>query len=53
MIIPSFDLSSEVDKQEVRNAVDQAQRELRTRFDLKGIDAEITFEENGILLTAP
>ena len=53
MIIPSFDLSSEVDKQEVRIAVDQAQRGLRTRFDLKGIDAEITFEENGILLAAP
>jgi len=37
----------------VRNAVDQAQRELRTRFDFKGVEAEIVFEESGILLSAP
>src|SRR5262245_27095041 len=33
--MPSFDVVSEVDRQEVRNAVDQAQRELATRFDFK------------------
>ena len=37
----------------MRNAVDQAQRELRTRFDFKGVEAEIIFEESGILLSAP
>ena len=37
----------------MRNAVDQAQRELRTRFDFKGVEAEIVFEESGILLSAP
>jgi uncharacterized protein YajQ (UPF0234 family) len=39
--MPSFDVVSEVDRQEVRNAVDQAQRELATRFDFKGTGSEI------------
>jgi uncharacterized protein YajQ (UPF0234 family) len=39
--MPSFDVVSEVDHQEVRNAVDQAQRELATRFDFKGTGSEI------------
>ena len=42
-----------MDKQEVRNAVDQAQREHRTRFDFKGVDAEILFQEETISLSAP
>lgn len=44
--MPSFDVVSEVDIQEVRNAVDQAVRELGTRFDFKGVDAgfELTGE---------
>lgn len=37
--MPSFDVVSEVDLQEVRNAVDQTNRELRTRFDFRGVDA--------------
>ncbi len=37
--MPSFDVVSEVDLQEVRNAVDQANREVKTRFDFKGVDA--------------
>ena len=37
--MPSFDVVSEVDLQEVRNAVDQANREVGTRFDFKGIKA--------------
>ncbi len=43
--MPSFDVVSEVDLQEVRNAVDQANREVGTRFDFKGVDAK--FEQNG------
>jgi len=43
--MPSFDVVSEVDLQEVRNAVDQANREVDTRFDFKGTDAE--FEVTG------
>lgn len=37
--MPSFDIVSEVDKQEVRNAVDQLNKEISTRFDFKGSDA--------------
>ena len=39
--MPSFDVVSEVDRQEVRNAVDQAQRELATRFDFKNTNSSI------------
>ena len=39
--MPSFDIVSEVDQQEVRNAVDQAVRELRNRFDFRDVDAAI------------
>ncbi len=43
--MPSFDVVSEVDMQEVRNAVDQAQREVGTRFDFK--DTGSSIELNG------
>ena len=46
--MPSFDVVSEVDLQEVRNALDQANREVGTRFDFKGIKA--SFELNGGLI---
>ncbi|MFN8050263.1 MAG: YajQ family cyclic di-GMP-binding protein [Acidimicrobiales bacterium] len=39
--MPSFDISSEVDQQEMRNAVDQASRELATRFDFKDTNSDI------------
>ena len=39
--MPTFDVVSEVDMQEVRNAVDQANREASTRFDFKGTDSSI------------
>ena len=51
--MPSFDVVSEMDLHEVRNAVDQAARELSTRFDFRGIEARIELEEESILLTAP
>jgi cyclic-di-GMP-binding protein len=47
--MPSFDIVSEVDRQEVRNAVDQAQREIGTRFDFKNTDSSI--EQNDLALT--
>lgn len=47
--MPSFDVVSEVDKQELRNAVDQAQREVSTRFDFKNTDSSI--EQNDLVLT--
>jgi uncharacterized protein YajQ (UPF0234 family) len=47
--MPSFDVVSEVDHQEVKNAVDQAQREINTRFDFKNTDSSI--EHNDLVLT--
>jgi uncharacterized protein YajQ (UPF0234 family) len=47
--MPSFDVVSEVDRQELRNAVDQAQRELSQRFDFKGTDTSI--EQNELVIT--
>lgn len=41
----SFDIVSKVDMQEVKNAVDQAQREIETRFDFKGSSSEIDLDE--------
>jgi uncharacterized protein YajQ (UPF0234 family) len=43
--MPSFDVVSEVDRQEVRNAIDQAQREIATRFDFKNTDSSIEHNE--------
>lgn len=51
--MPSFDVVSEVDMQEVRNAVDQAVRELRTRFDFRGVDAGFEFDGARIVVYAP
>jgi cyclic-di-GMP-binding protein len=47
--MPSFDIVSEVDRQELRNAVDQAQREIATRFDFKNTSSEI--EQKDLVLT--
>jgi uncharacterized protein YajQ (UPF0234 family) len=47
--MPSFDVVSEVDRQELKNAVDQAQRELATRFDFKNTDSSI--EQKDLVLT--
>jgi uncharacterized protein YajQ (UPF0234 family) len=51
--MPSFDVVSEVDMQEVRNAVDQTARELATRFDFKGTGAAIQLGDQAITMTAP
>ncbi len=50
--MPSFDVVSEVDIHEVTNAVDQANREVGTRFDFKGTDARFELEEQKITLHA-
>ncbi len=49
--MPSFDVVSEVDLQEVRNAVDQANRELGARFDFKGIKASFELVAEAIKLS--
>ncbi|MDR2873006.1 MAG: YajQ family cyclic di-GMP-binding protein [Xanthomonadaceae bacterium] len=51
--MPSFDVVSEVDKHELTNAVDQANRELSNRFDFKGVDAKFLLEESSITQSAP
>jgi len=50
--MPSFDVVSEVDLQEVRNATDQANREVGTRFDFKGSDAHYSLDEAVVTLHA-
>ncbi len=47
--MPSFDIVSDVDRQEVRNAVDQAQREISTRFDFKNTNS--TIEQKELVIT--
>ncbi len=47
--MPSFDITSEVNKVELRNAIDQANKEIATRFDFKGSDARL--ELNELVLT--
>ncbi len=48
--MPTFDVVSEVDLQEVRNAVDQAQREVSTRFDFKDTGSSIELGDGEIKL---
>jgi cyclic-di-GMP-binding protein len=48
--MPTFDIVSEVDMQEVRNAVDQANREAATRFDFKNTDSSIELGEKELVL---
>ena len=51
--MPSFDVVSEVDNHELTNAVDQANRELTTRFDFKGVDAAFELDDKAIKQSAP
>ena len=46
--MPTFDVVSQVDTQEVRNAVDQAMREIVNRYDFKGTDTAIAFDGDEI-----
>ncbi|MGH9169901.1 MAG: YajQ family cyclic di-GMP-binding protein [Acidimicrobiales bacterium] len=51
--MPTFDVTSEVDNQEIRNAVDQAGREVSTRFDFKNTGSSLELGEHEITLNAP
>ena len=51
--MPSFDVVSEVDMHEVTNAVDQANREVSTRFDFKGSGARYERADDVITMIAP
>lgn len=48
--MPSFDIVSEVDKHELTNAVDQANKEVLSRFDFKGTDSHFTLDDMTIKL---
>ncbi|MBT4160496.1 MAG: YajQ family cyclic di-GMP-binding protein [Gammaproteobacteria bacterium] len=50
--MPSFDVVSEVDWHELTNAVDQANRELQTRFDFRGVEAKFERNEEVVRITA-
>ncbi len=50
--MPSFDIVSEVNQVEVRNALDQANKELGTRFDFKGSDARVELADKTLTLYA-
>ncbi len=49
--MPSFDIVSEVDWQEVKNAVNQSNKEITNRFDFKGSDAKIEESDPALTLT--
>ena len=51
--MPTFDIVSEVDNHEVSNAIDQANREINSRFDFKDSGAKYEFTTDMITLTAP
>ena len=50
--MPSFDIESNINKQEITNAVDQSARELTTRYDFKGTQTSIMFTEDKIMITS-
>ena len=50
--MPSFDMVSEINIEEVRNAVENSSRELSTRFDFRGVDASFEFVDGMVKLTA-
>jgi cyclic-di-GMP-binding protein len=52
LTVPTFDVVSEIDLQEVRNAVDQANREATTRFDFKNTNAVIEYSDKELKLSA-
>ncbi len=50
--MPSFDIVSQVDRQEVKNAVDQTNKEVGNRFDFKGSDARVELAELVLMVFA-
>ncbi|MEH6466636.1 MAG: YajQ family cyclic di-GMP-binding protein [Porticoccus sp.] len=49
--MPSFDIVSEVEQEEIRNAAENTQRELTTRFDFRGVDAKVEFKDGEVTLS--
>lgn len=53
MYMPSFDIVSKIDSHEITNAVDQANREVSTRFDFKDTNARLELDKDKITIIAP
>jgi cyclic-di-GMP-binding protein len=51
--MPSFDIVSNIDQHEISNAVDQANREVSTRFDFKDTNARLELNKDKITIIAP
>ncbi len=49
--MPSFDIVSEIDLVEVKNATDNATRELSTRFDFKNVEASFTYNDGTVVIS--
>ncbi|MDD5580209.1 MAG: YajQ family cyclic di-GMP-binding protein [Methylobacter sp.] len=50
--MPSFDIISEFDKHEAKNAIDQANKEVTTRFDFKGTDSSFELTDDKLIMTS-
>lgn len=50
--MPSFDIVSEINMEEVRNATENASRELSTRFDFRGVEASFEYKDKTVIMTA-
>lgn len=50
--MPSMDIVSEINLEEVRNATENASRELDTRFDFRGVDASFEWKKPNVVITA-
>lgn len=50
--MPSFDIISEFDKQELKNAIDQANKEVGSRFDFKGTDSSFELNEDKVVMVS-
>ena len=50
--MPSFDIISEFDKHEIKNAIDQANKEVSTRFDFKGTDSSFELTDDKLIMTS-
>lgn len=48
--MPSFDIVSEIDKHELQNAVENAQRQLQTRYDFRGVEASFEWKDPEIVI---
>ncbi len=53
LIMPSFDMVAKIDISELKNAINQAQKEISTRYDFKGAKVSIELKENSVELIAP